>query len=150
GEHAWVRDPMGVHDVDERMIRDLEASFRRDTIALLLAAESGTVRTRLLPDVKDAGGKLYHALELSSRELDPLVLHIGPSTNLIVKQTYVAGAPGQPLIEERFGDYKPVDGVQVAFTATATSGGRRLGERRVSEIKINAPLDPSLFKRPAS
>src|SRR5205807_1235031 len=118
-------------------VRELEASFRRDTIALLVAAESGSVRARILPDVKDDSGKVFKALELSAAGLEPLVLQVEPASGLIAKQTYVAGGPGQPLIEEQFGDYRPVDGVQVAFTATALSGGRRIGERRVSEIKIN-------------
>ena len=37
----------------------------------------------------------------------------------------------------------------MAFTATQLSGGKRIGERRVNDIKINVPLDPSLFKRPS-
>ena len=57
GEHAWVRDPAGVHDVPERFTRDLQASLRRDTIALLLAADRGAARVRQLPDVT-ADGRL--------------------------------------------------------------------------------------------
>src|SRR5205823_2529224 len=102
GERAWVRDPRGVQEVPARYIRDLQTSLKRDTISLLLAAEQGTVRARALPDVKDETGRTYHALELSSTDLEPMVLYIDPDTGLISKQSYVAGGPGQPLIEEMF------------------------------------------------
>ena len=75
GEHAWVRDPSGVHDVPERFTRDLQMSLKRDTITLLLAAERGAIRTRILPDVQDEAGKRYHALELSGADLEPVVLY---------------------------------------------------------------------------
>jgi zinc protease len=150
GVHAWIRDPAGVHDLPDRALRDIEASLKRDTVAALLAADRGELRARVLPDVKDASGAFRHALELSSPGLEPIVLQIDPDTGLIVKLTYVIAAPGQPLIEELFSDYRAVDGVQIAFAAAVRRGGHPLLERRVTRIAINPPLDPALFKRPAS
>jgi zinc protease len=150
GTRAWIKDPRGVHDVPDRAVEDLRLSLRRDTIAVLLAAHDGEVRARLLPDVKDAKGRRYRALELSGTSLEPMVLSIDPDTGLIAKQTYVTGGPGQPLIEEIFTDYKAVDGVQIAFGASVQRGGTQVLERRVQTIRINAPIDPALFKRPAS
>ena len=150
GERAWLRDPQGaVHEADVNRLRDFETSFRRDTISMLLAAANGTIRARLLPDVKDDAGKLYHALELSGNGLEPVVLSIDPQSGLIAKQTFVAGGPGGQLIEERFSDYRGVDGIQVPFTTTAFGSGRQLGERQVTSITFNAPIDPALFKRPS-
>jgi hypothetical protein len=63
---------------------------------------------------------------------------------------YVVGGPGQPLVEELFSDYRPVDAVQIAFLAQVRRGGQLILERRITSIKINAPLDSALFKRPAS
>jgi zinc protease len=148
GEHAWVRDPSGVHDVPERFTRDLQMSLKRDTITLLLAAERGAIRTRILPDVQDEAGKRYHALELSGTDLEPVVLYLDPQSYLVSKQTYVAGGVGQPLIEEIFSDYRAVDGVQVSYAATVKRGGQPILERRISDVKINSPLDPTLFRRP--
>ena len=53
GQHAWVRDPSGVHDVPAEAVRQIQTSLKRDTIAALLAARDGTLHARLLPDVKD-------------------------------------------------------------------------------------------------
>jgi zinc protease len=150
GTRAWVKDPGGVHEVPERMIRELKSGLRRDTIAVLLAAVDGRVRVRALPDVKDETGKLHHAIELSGTDLDPMVMYVDPDTTLIAKQTYVAGGVGQPLIEEVFSDYQTIDGLQVAFTARLRVGGRQVLERRVTKVAVNTPLSPSLFTRPAS
>jgi zinc protease len=151
GQRAWVKDPAGVHDVPEEMVRDLESSFQRDTIAVLLAANDGRVNVRLLPDAKDDGGKVLRALEFSSPTLDPMVMYLDPATHLVAKQTYVAGGAGRPLIEEIFDDYRPVSGVSVAFKATLRVGGQPVLERVVTDIEINgAPFPPTLFARPAA
>lgn len=149
GQHAWVHDPLGVHDVPAAVVRDMAGSLQRDTVSILLAAEDGRVRARALPDVKDTSGVLYHALELSSSGIEPMVLYINRQTNLIAKQAYALGGQGQPLVEELFSDYRPVDGVQVAFTASVERAGQRVLERRITSIEFNRAVDPALFKRPA-
>ncbi|MQA28263.1 MAG: hypothetical protein GEU82_00280 [Luteitalea sp.] len=150
GTSAWVKDPNGIHDVPDRMIRDLQSGLRRDTIAVLLAAADGRVRVRALPDVKDDTGKVHHAIELSGSDLDPMVMYLDPDTSLVAKQTYVAGGAGQPLVEELFSDYKAVEGLQVAFTAKLRVGGRQVLERRVTEFAVNTPISSTLFTRPTS
>jgi hypothetical protein len=150
GTRAWVKDPRGVHDVPPEMARQLDAGFARDVIALLLAAHDGRVRPRLLPDVKADDGLTYHVMEFSSPALEPTMLYVDPATSLIARQSYVAGAPGQPIVEERFSDYRSVEGVEVAFTAAVWQAGQTVLERRVTDIHINEPLASSLFKRPAS
>ena len=77
-------------------------------------------------------------------------LSIDPDSGLIAKQTFIARGPGGQLIEERFSDYRTIDGVQVPFTTRAFGGGRQLGERQVTSISFNKPIDPALFKRPSS
>jgi zinc protease len=148
GEHAFVRDPSGVHDIPERPTRDLQVSLRRDTISLLLAAEGGALRVRRLPDSKAEAGPTYQALEVSAADLDPVVLYVDPETHLIARQTYTLGR-GQPVIEERFSDYRSVGGVQFAFVASVRRGGQTILERHLSDIRTNISLDPALFRRPA-
>lgn len=149
GSRAWTKDPNGVHDATGAMTDAAKDNFRREPIALLLGAADGEVRARLLPDVKDSGGRVQHALELSASDLPPTVLYVDPETSLITKQTYVARGAGQPIVEETFSDYRPVDGVQIPFSAD-----RRLGpqvvHRQVNQIRFNVPIDPDLFKRPIS
>jgi predicted Zn-dependent peptidase/outer membrane lipoprotein-sorting protein len=148
GTETWLKDPRGVQRGPEAMARDARDGLRRDVMALLLAAKSGTVTPRALPDVRDAAGHVSHALELSAKDLNPVVLSIDPASGLVTKQSFIAGPTGA-LIEEEFSDYRAVDGVQFAFHAQRAAGGLKV-ERNVREIKVNPPIDPSLFRRPAS
>ena len=54
-------------------------------------------------------------------------------------------AAGGTLVD----DYRDVDGIQFAFEATQKVGPLSV-ERKVTDVKINPPIDPALFKRPAS
>lgn len=148
GTRAWVRDPSGVHDVPPQMLRDFENGLKRDTIALLVAALEGRVRVRRLPDVKEESGAVFQALEFSGANVEPLVMYADPATGLVARQTYVAGGMGQPLIEERFTDYRVVDGVQINYAASVRIGGQPALERTVRDVKVGGPLDPALFRRP--
>jgi zinc protease len=150
GTKAYVKDRSGTHEVPERQIKELETTFKRDTIAALLAAHDGQLRSRLLPPVKDEAGKVHQAVELSGPSLEPLIVYVDPDNGRVEKLAYIVSGPGQPLVEEIFSDHRNVDGVQVAFTARVRQAGRPVLERRIREIKINAPLDPALFQRPAS
>jgi len=148
GTQVWMTDPRGLHDAPEPLVREFRAALRRDPIALLLAAKDGKLTARLLPEAKDADGTTRVPIELSAPDLNPVVLDVDRDTLLIVKQSYRADAPGRPLIEESFSDYRPVDGIQIAFRASRKSGPL-LVERRVTEVKINAAIEPALFTRPA-
>jgi zinc protease len=150
GQHAWVRDPAGIHDIPDAGVKAMDATLRRDIISALLAAHDGTLHARAMPDAKDESGVVRHVLELSAAGMDPFILYIDPSTNLIAKETYVAGGPQRPLIEEVYSDYRSVDGIQVAFDAVIRQGGRQVVDRRVTAFTINTQLDPALFKRPTA
>jgi zinc protease len=146
GQHAWGRAEGHVFPDDPTVLQSAKEGFKRDTLRLLLGGESGTIRVRLLPDVKDDGGKIFRALEFSAKDLNPIVLSIDPATGLIAKQTYVL-VPGEPPMDEQFSDYRSVDGYQVPFTTIAVNGQASI-ERRITSIKFNAPIDPTIFKTP--
>jgi zinc protease len=149
GTQAWASDARGVHVAPDTIARDARYSVRRDVVSLLLAAKDGALKTRLLADAKDASGHVARALELSSADLDPIVLYINPDSALVEKRAFAANAPGRPIVEEQFSDYRPVDGIQMPFHATQTVGPLVV-ERQVVDMKINPPVDPAFFKRPAS
>jgi hypothetical protein len=148
GTQAWMKDPRGLREAPE-LVREARASLRRDTISLLLAAKDGALTPRVLPDVKDPGGHVDHALEVSGTDLNPVILYLDPGTLLLRKQVYASDAPGRPLVEEMFSDYRDVEGIQIPFTASRRLGPQTV-ERRATEVQINAPIDPAQFKRPTS
>jgi zinc protease len=146
GSEVWVKDQRGVRVLPDAVTKQVRASLRRDVVALLLAAKSGALTPRVLPDAKNAAGAVEHVLELSAPDLNPVLLYVNPTSNLIAKLTFVDDAPSHPLVEESFSDYRIVDGIFVAFQGTRQIGTQKV-ERRSSDVKINAPIEPSLFKR---
>jgi hypothetical protein len=149
GTHVWMKDARGVHDAPDMYVREMAAGLRRDVVSLLLAAKAGSVAVRLLPDVKETEGQLSRALELSAIDLNPIVLYIDPESSMIRKRVYAADAPGRPVVDEAFFDYRDVEGIQFAFRAIQKVGPTSV-ERLVTDVKINAPIDSALFKRPTS
>jgi zinc protease len=149
GTRAWIKDRRGVQEGPEAVAREAALAMRRDVVALLLAVKDGKLTPRLLPDVKDAEGTLNHAVELSARDLNPVVLYVDPDTGLVRKRMYTADAPARPIVEEQFFDYREVDGIQMPFRATQKVGPLSV-ERRTVDLKLNSPVDAALFKRPVS
>jgi zinc protease len=149
GTGVWVKDQHGVRDQPEPVARQVRVSLRRDVVALLLAAKNGVVRLRVLPDVKNVSGAVNHVLELSAVDLNPILLYINPESGLIDKLAFVDDAPSKPLVEETFSDYRDVDGVRIPFRGTRKIGTQSV-ERQSTDVKVNVPIEPSLFKRPAS
>ncbi len=149
GKTAWARDPGGVRAAPPEMTAEARKNLTRDAIYLLLAAKDGTVRIRLLQDVRDAQGKTEHVLELTGQDGEPVTLYVDPDTNLVAKETFAAGAAGQALVEESYSDYRRVDGVEMPFAAE-----RRVGplviRRRVTDLRVNLPIEASFFTRPGS
>ncbi len=148
GKHVWAKSARGVQEIPDALARDLGATLRRDPIVMLIAVKDGALAARLLPDVKDPSGVVRSALEISAPDFNPVVLLVDKETGRIDRQTFVADAPGRPVVEEEFSDYRPVDDVEIAFHGVRRSGSQTL-ERRITGIDINTPIDPALFQRPS-
>jgi zinc protease len=147
---AWIQGPRGVEEAPAGMRNDLAASTKRDLVPLLLRLTAGDARVRAVPPSPDDRGRPLPGVEVSAADLQPTVLYIDPDTGFVVKQAYrVDGANGQETQEEVFSDFRPVDGVQVAFRAVVRRGGAPVIERTVTELKYNAALPADLFKRPS-
>jgi outer membrane lipoprotein-sorting protein len=149
GVQAWVKSQGRVYEAPEAQAREAKAGLRREIVSLLLAAKDGVVKARLVPDRKGPDGRVSRALEISNPDLNPVVLYIDPASGLVTEETYVSDTPGRPLVADTFSDYRAIDGVQIAFAAARKVGPVTV-ERHVTDVKINTPLDASLFKRPAS
>lgn len=148
GRQLWVKDARAVREIPETVARDVNATLRRDPVAMLVAAVDGKLRARALPDVKESSGRIDHALELSAADFNPVVLLIDAETSRINKLTFVSDAPGRPIVEEEFSDYRAIDGVQFAFSGARKNGAQSI-ERRITDLKLNVPVDAALFKRPS-
>jgi hypothetical protein len=79
----------------------------------------------------------------------PVRLFVEPS-GLVARQSFSRESPdgGRMTTEEVFSDYRDVDGIKVPFTAELMHDGRPVLTRTLTEVRFNAPVDPTLFTRP--
>lgn len=147
---AWVRDPSGVHEAPPPMRADFAASVQRDTIPLLIAAAEGRLSVRRLPDEGDAG-RVLRVFELSGQGVTSPVKVSLDQTDMIVRLAYTTPGPtARPIqVEERFSEYRSVEGVQVPFHAELRHNGKPVLERNLTDVKVNQPVDVAMFERPA-
>jgi zinc protease len=145
---AWMQDPGGVREAPAPMRDDFAASVRRDTFPLLIAAAEGQLTVRRLPD-EGTGAQQLRVLEISGRGLDPVRLYITREL-LVARQGYSAAGPdGQRVpTEERYSDYRTVDGIRVPFQTQVVRAGSPLLVRTFTTVAFNTRIDSALFDRP--
>lgn len=145
---AWIQDPGGVRDAPAPLRNDFAASVRRDTFPLLIAAAEGQLTVRRLPD-EGTGTEPLRVLEIRGRGLDPVRLYINRDL-LIARQSYSAVGPdGQGVAtEERYSDYRAVNGIRVPFQTQVVRDGSPLLTRTLTTVTFNQRIDSTLFARP--
>jgi zinc protease len=144
---AWVGDGREFEDAPTVIVRAMQAGVQRDTVALLLALADKRVPGRRVADVTVDGASMP-ALEVDLSPAGRVTLIFDPSTGLLLNQRY-GGDAGEPATEERFADYRPVAGLQVAHRATVRRENSPPFHRVVRTFEINVPIDAAFFKKPA-
>jgi zinc protease len=80
----------------------------------------------------------------------PLKLYFDPGTHLLVAARYQsAGAQGASDNEQRWSDYRTVDGRQFAFSTVVYRDGVKYMESTIQKLDLNPKLEDALFTMPA-
>ena len=153
GTHAWMKDPRGVHDVPEPLVaRARGERCGATSIALLLAAKSGQADARgCCPTSRTTDGQLTpRARALGDRPRPDRALHRSASrpdhqADLRRRRAGPAAGRGGVLRLSRRSTAS-----RSPFRADRGRSGRCRSSGASTDVKINTPLDPALFKRPAS
>jgi hypothetical protein len=141
----WLITPTGLREAPEFLRDEAAAAVSRDLIGVLLRAWDG--RAAIAPEPAGASG--LSALRVSQEGRPDVTLFFDPGTADIVRLEYERHGPAGTVPEiEDLDDYRIVDGIRFAFRATTTTIGGNKVERRVTAIRVNPDLAPSLFTRP--
>jgi zinc protease len=143
----WIQDARGANVAPAGAAESMRGNVQRDAIGLLLALADGRVKARRASDLA-VEGRMLPVLDVDLKPGGPLLLVIDPDSGLILQERYPApDAAGQ--IEERFADYRDVDGIKVAFSVTVAHP--QLGEvvRIMRKVTFNVSLDPAIFAKPS-
>jgi hypothetical protein len=145
----WVQDARGAREAPAALASEILSNVQRDAVPMLLALADGRLTATRVGDVTDRARTLP-AIEVRAAGMRPITVVFDPDTHLIVRQRYATAAgAGTATMEEFFSDYRPVDGVQVAFRAEVRRDGAPLLERVVRSVELNVPLAAALFTKPS-
>ncbi|HSY58185.1 MAG TPA: hypothetical protein VK795_01425, partial [Terriglobales bacterium] len=76
-------------------------------------------------------------------------LYFDPATHLVVAARYKSDGPNGPVDnEQRWSDYRTIEGKQFAFSVVIYRDGAKFIESNLQELKLNPPIDDSLFAKP--
>jgi predicted Zn-dependent peptidase len=76
-------------------------------------------------------------------------LFFDPATHLLAAARFQSvGQQGPVESEQRWSDYRAVDGRQFAFATVTYRDGKEFSESSYQDVKVNPPADPSLFMKP--
>ena len=143
----WVQDARGANEAPAAAAQSMRGNVQRDAIGLLVALADGRVKARRGEDLTVDGRRLP-VLDVDLKPGGPLLLALDPESGLILRARYPApDSAGE--VEERFADYRDVDGVKVAFSVTVAHP--QLGEvvRIMRKVAFNVPIDSAIFSKPS-
>jgi hypothetical protein len=138
----WIIDPEGkANELPEEGRPEIKAAIQRDLIALLVKAGTGKLVVREV----DSDESVLAGIEVSGPDMRPLTIFVNRDNGLIDRSRY-EGPDGR--VEERYSDYRTVDGIKIPFHTVVRRTGMTSIERDVKTIKFNVPLAPGIFDRP--
>jgi zinc protease len=141
----WVQDEKGVREAPPPLAMEIRSHVQRDVIPLLIGLSDGRLAATRAADVVEDNRKLP-VLFVEGGGMRPVSLVLDPDTMVILSQRYDME---NATMEERYADYRPIDGIQVPFKAEVRRNGVRLIERVLHRIEFNIPLEASLFSKPS-
>jgi hypothetical protein len=149
GKSAWVRFGDTTRDATQTL-----GEFERG-IALFgggwgmyQRALAGKVAAQSIGDEEIEGKKVQGVL-VEGGQFAGLKLYFDPETHLLMAARYQsAGANGASNNEQRWSDYRAVEGRQFAHSIVIFRDGVKLAETTVQDLTLNPKLDDSLFTKP--
>jgi zinc protease len=144
----WVEDARGAREAPAGLALEILSNVQRDGVPMLLALAERRLTATRVDDVVE-NGRAFPAIEVKTAGMRPVIVVFDPDTSLISRQRYTMPAGAGASMEEAFSDYRPVDGLQVAFKAVVRRDGVPLLDRVVRSVQLNVPLPPSHFTKPS-
>ncbi|MGB0002570.1 MAG: pitrilysin family protein [Candidatus Acidiferrales bacterium] len=148
GKSAWLQFPDKVVDVTRFL-----AEFER---GIAMFGGGWGAYQRVL-DGKLAGqfigeeeidGKKAQGVQLEA-PFNSVKLYFDPNTHLLAAAHYQSeGQHGMVDNDQRWGDYRTVDGKQFAYMTTIYRDGAKFLESHVEQVSLNPKIDESLFVKP--
>jgi len=148
GKSAWLQFPNKVVDAT-RFIAEFErgiAMFGGGWGAYQRVLD-GKLAGRFIGE-EEIDGKKAEGVQLEA-PFNSVKLYFDPITHMLAAAHYQSeGQHGMVDNDQRWGDYRTVDGKQFAYTTTIFRDGTKFLESHIVEVNLNPKIDESLFVKP--
>ncbi|MGH9573207.1 MAG: M16 family metallopeptidase [Candidatus Acidiferrales bacterium] len=148
GKSAWIEWQSQTHDATQMM-----GEFQRGIAlfgggwGLYQQALAGKIEAQAIGE-EQIDGKNFPGVMLQTA-FGNIKLYFDPQTHLLAVARYQsATSKGAVDSEQRWSDYRTIDGRQFAFSTVVYRDGQKYMESRVKDLKLNPALQDSLFAAP--
>lgn len=148
GQTGWMSQGAMVRELPPGMGREFaKGAIVASGVGLLLAAGEGKASLSLIPPDEADGNRLDGVLWKQGD--NEMKVYFDPDTKLLSKVTYNTVSNTGPVeTDSLFSDYREMQGVKLPFKEVIRQNGVTVGERIITERKINGGLPPSRFQKP--
>jgi len=148
GTSAWVASPQGTMDLPSNQTAQAQRGIDLvGGLGVYRQALTGKLAALFVGE-EEVGGKKVLAVEWNAMA-GKVKLYFDPETRLLVgaryRQTTLEGVFDT---EQRWSDFRAVDGVRFPFHWVTYRDGAKFSEQTILEVKLNTKPDPSLFAKP--
>jgi zinc protease len=149
GKSAWVRFGDTTRDASQ-MLGEFERGIALfgGGWGMYQRVLGGKVAAQSTGD-EEIDGKKAQGVLVEGGQFAGLKLYFDPETHLLAAARYQsAGANGASNNEQRWSDYRAVEGREFAHSIVIFRDGVKLAETTVQDLTLNPKLDDSLFAKP--
>lgn len=147
GNRSWKKIGQQIRDLSDSEKREMQRGLFRDLINVFKNYETLNLSIQYFGEEK-VGNRRHHVLHLKNETGDFFNLYIDPDSQLVAKKTYQGtSAVGFARLEERYSDYRAVDGIKIPFRTIVRARGKKFIESRVTKAELNVELSEDFFLR---
>jgi hypothetical protein len=148
GKTAWVQMGGQSQELPAAMNQEMERSITTSgAIGIMRLALDGQAEVEAVGEA-DVNGKNADEV-LWKRGAQEIRLFLDAKTHLLAKEAFRGTTPqGEMDIEVITSDHRDVGGVKVPFKVIGLQAGQPYLQLTVSDVQLNAGLDPGMFAKP--
>ncbi|RMF66288.1 MAG: hypothetical protein D6743_06660, partial [Calditrichaeota bacterium] len=147
GDRGWSAIGGQISELSQTEKREMRRGLFRDTVRLFKMADDKELQVAYFGEEEVAGHKAF-ILQIKNAAGDFFNLHIDSRNYHVVKKTYQGAAEvGFAKLEERYADFRRVEGITLPFRIEVRANGHRFIESTVVAASFNLDLPENFFTK---
>ncbi len=148
GKSGWLVSPQGAMDLPPNFFGELQRGIAlAGAVGLYREALAGKIEAQFIGE-EEIEGKKTVGVQWNA-PFGEVKLYFDPETHLLVAARFRQLTQQGPTdAEQRWSDYKSVEGLQLAHASTVFHEGAKFSSSTLKEVKLNTKPDAAIFEKP--